>query len=36
MFAGLGWKDIHVSNVDAPNNAYAPSPQFKIGINIDY
>jgi FkbM family methyltransferase len=36
LFAGLGWKDIHVSNVDMPNKAYAPSPQFRIGIEIDF
>lgn len=36
MFAGLGWKDIHVSSLDAPNFDYAPSPQFMIQINIDF
>ena len=32
-FAGLGWRDIHVSNIDHPNPAYAPSPQFQLTIN---
>jgi FkbM family methyltransferase len=36
LFANLGWKDIHVSNVDRPNSAYAPSPQFLIEISIDF
>ncbi|MBD2465131.1 hypothetical protein H6G89_29420 [Oscillatoria sp. FACHB-1407] len=36
LFAGLGWKDIHVSSVDIPNPEYAPSPQFQISINIDF
>lgn len=36
LFAGLGWKDIHVSNIDNPNDAYAPSPQFNIQISIDF
>jgi hypothetical protein len=36
LFAGLGWKDIHASNIDVPNQYYAPSPQFMIQIKIDY
>jgi hypothetical protein len=36
LFAGLGWKDIHVSNVDPPNPVYAPSPEFRIQIKIDF
>ncbi len=36
MYARLGWKDIHASNVDLPNVDYAPSPEYKIEISIDY
>lgn len=36
LFAELGWKDIHVSNIDLPNDSYAPLPKFQIGITIDY
>lgn len=36
LLAGLGWKDIHVSSIDIPNNKYAPSPQFNIKTSIDF
>jgi FkbM family methyltransferase len=32
-FAGLGWKDIHASRVDAPDPQYAPKPVVNIQIN---
>jgi len=32
-FAGLGWKDIHVSRVDAPDPTHAPQPVVSIQIN---
>jgi FkbM family methyltransferase len=35
-FAGLGWRDIHVSAVDAPDPAHMPQPRFEIGVAIDY
>jgi FkbM family methyltransferase len=33
-FAGLGWKDIHASRVDAPDPRHAPSPQIQIRIDF--
>lgn len=36
LFAGLGWKDIHASNIDLPNYTYSPSPKFNIEITIDF
>jgi FkbM family methyltransferase len=33
-YAGLGWRDIHASRVDAPNPKHAPQPQ--VVIRIDY
>lgn len=33
-YAGLGWRDIHASRVDAPDPKYAPQPQVQ--IRIDY
>jgi FkbM family methyltransferase len=33
-FAGLGWRDIHASRVDAPDPAYAPQPRFNITIDF--
>ena len=35
-FMGLGWKDIHASNIDEANSSYAPSPVYQIRVNIDY
>ena len=35
-FLGLGWKDIHASNIDEANSSYAPSPVYQIRVNIDY
>jgi FkbM family methyltransferase len=31
-YAKLGWKDIHVSKVDPPDNSYAPQPLFSVVI----
>lgn len=36
LFAGLGWKDVHASRVDRPNQDYAPSPQFLIEMRMDF
>lgn len=33
-YAGLGWKDIHVSNVDRPDPEYAPQPFIRVGIDF--
>lgn len=33
-FVGLGWKDIHASNIEMPDLNYAPQPTLKISINI--
>jgi FkbM family methyltransferase len=33
-YAKLGWKDIHASNVDAPDQQYAPQPVVSISINF--
>lgn len=33
-FAGLGWKDIHASNVEQPEQNYAPKPELEISINF--
>jgi FkbM family methyltransferase len=33
-FAGLGWKDIHASNIENPDPNYAPQPKFNMSINI--
>lgn len=35
-FAGLGWKDIHASRIDAPDPAHAPRPQFLVNVRIDF
>jgi FkbM family methyltransferase len=35
-FAGLGWKDIHASRVDAPDPAHAPRPTFSVQLKIDF
>ncbi|MBT8605980.1 hypothetical protein G6677_05850 [Polynucleobacter paneuropaeus] len=32
-FAGLGWKDIHATNIENPDIQYAPKPQIKIVLN---
>jgi len=32
-YARLGWKDIHVSKIDSPDNSYAPQPVLSVGIN---
>lgn len=32
-FAGLGWRDIHASRVDAPDPTYAPQPTVSLQIN---
>jgi FkbM family methyltransferase len=31
-YAGLGWKDIHASSVDAPDLDFSPQPYINIGI----
>ncbi len=33
-FAGLGWKDIHATNIVQPDENYAPKPVFDITINF--
>jgi FkbM family methyltransferase len=33
VYAGLGWRDVHASNIDLPDAQYAPKPHVKIGIN---
>jgi FkbM family methyltransferase len=33
-FAGLGWKDIHASNIEDPDPKYFPQPKFHMSINI--
>jgi FkbM family methyltransferase len=33
-FAGLGWKDIHASNIEEPDPNYLPQPQFRMTINV--
>jgi FkbM family methyltransferase len=33
-FAGLGWKDIHASNIEEPDPNYAPQLQCKLSINF--
>ena len=33
-FAGLGWKDIHATNIEKADASYAPKPQFNISINF--
>jgi FkbM family methyltransferase len=33
-YAGLGWKDIHASRLDAPNSNYVPQPV--VNITIDF
>jgi len=35
-FLGLGWKDIHASNIDEANRSYAPSPRYQVKLQIDY
>jgi hypothetical protein len=35
-FAGLGWKDIHASKVDAPNPSYVPQPQVHFSIKFEF
>jgi FkbM family methyltransferase len=32
-FAGLGWKDVHASRVDAPDPRHAPQPVVNLQIN---
>jgi hypothetical protein len=36
LFANLGWKDIHATNVDRPNPEHAPLPEFHIQIAMQY
>jgi FkbM family methyltransferase len=33
-YAGLGWKDVHASGIDAPNPGYCPNPS--VHITMDY
>ena len=33
-FSGLGWKDIHASNIEIPEPSYAPQPHFTMTMNF--
>jgi hypothetical protein len=33
-YAGLGWRDIHASRVDKPDDSFAPKP--RLVTTIDY
>ena len=35
-FAGLGWKDIHASSIDAANESYFPSQEFGARMGLSY
>ena len=31
---GLGWKDIHATNIEQPDTKYAPQPELTISIKF--
>jgi FkbM family methyltransferase len=33
-FTGLGWKDIHASDIDQPDPGYSPKPQVRLVVNF--
>jgi len=33
-FSGLGWKDIHASNIENPDANYKPQPEFTMSMHI--
>lgn len=34
--AGMGWKDIHATNVRGPDPNYSPQPNFFVNVRINY